>query len=169
MALRTSNREHVPRRKTVKSLYMGAGHLAGERTSVQHRIKLLRQRSAPQIAESLAHRATIRTPIDEIARTLQSLLTRQLTAFIVGVKDPKSITRWASRQNETIREPDVERRLLATYQIASMLLEVDSPSTVKAWFVGMNPALADLSPAEVIRMGREADALDAAKEFIANG
>lgn len=139
------------------------------RRPVEDRIHRLRAKSASLPTATIAHQAAVRTPIHVMTAQLQALLTRQLTAYILGVKDPKSITRWATANNAVIREPRVERRLLATYQIATMLLKMDSPNTVKAWFVGMNPSLADLSPAEAIRMDRESEALDAAREFIAYG
>jgi hypothetical protein len=40
---------------------------------------------------------------------------------------------------------------------------------VKSWFIGMNPMLGNLSPAEVIHSGRESEAMDAAQEFVAQG
>jgi hypothetical protein len=47
-----------------------------------------------------------------------------------------------------------------------LLASQDSPQTVKAWFIGLNPQLGDTSPAEAIREGRLRDALMAARAFV---
>jgi hypothetical protein len=110
------------------------------------------------------------TPIQDIARTLEDLLSRRLTAVIVGVKDGKTVARWASGETSDVRGEDTELRLRTAYQIAIMLLtSLDSAQTVKAWFIGLNPQLGDTSPAEAIREGRLRDALAAARAFVAGG
>jgi hypothetical protein len=86
------------------------------------------------------------------------------------VKEGKTIARWASGSISDIRNDEVEQRLRTTYQITQMLLRSsDSPQTVKAWFIGLNPQLGDTSPAEAIREGRLKEALAAARAFIAGG
>lgn len=115
------------------------------------------------------HEHSVRTSIREIATELQDLLSRRVTAYIVGVKDAKTINRWANGEISVIRDNDVERRLRTTYEISTMLGAADGPSTVKAWFVSLNPYLDDRSPAEAIRGGHERDALNAARAFVANG
>ena len=117
-----------------------------------------------------AYRASLVTPFDEIARYLQDLLSRRLTAVIAGVKDGKTIARWAAGETSDVRGPEKERRLRTAYQIAYMLLQSsDSPQTEKAWFMGLNPQLGDTSPAEAIREDRLQDALAAARAFVAGG
>ena len=51
----------------------------------------------------------------------------------------------------------------------ALVLRFDGPGTVRAWFIGMNPHLADDSPADAIREGRFQEALGAAKSFVAYG
>lgn len=113
------------------------------------------------------HNLAVSMPIGSIARDLQHLLTRRITAYIVGVRDAKTITRWAKGDVTRVRSDDVERRLRVTYEISRMLLDHDNAEIVKAWFVSMNPELADRTPAQVIREGHEKEALDAARAFIA--
>lgn len=115
------------------------------------------------------HQRSVRAPLVDVATSLQDLLSRRVTAYAVGVKDAKTINRWANGESDGIRDSDVERRLRATYEIANLLLEVDAPATVKAWFVSMNPLLDDHAPIEAIRNGQEREAMLAAREFIANG
>ena len=115
------------------------------------------------------HRQATVAPVSEMAGLLQELLTRRLTAFVAGVKDGKTVTRWASGEVTEIREHAVEQRLRTAYEIAQLLLGVDSPRTVRAWFIGLDPHLGDIAPAEAIREGRLQDALAAARAFLVNG
>lgn len=117
-----------------------------------------------------AHRQATTAPLDTVAHTLQNVLSRRLTAVIVGVKDTKTIGRWADGASDEIRGEDKERRLRTAYQIVVFLLgAANSPQTVKAWFIGLNPQLGDTSPAEAIRDDRLQEALIAARAFAADG
>lgn len=116
-----------------------------------------------------AHRRSVSDPLTTIAGVLQDVLSRRVTAFIVGVRDAKSVSRWASGEVTEIRDPEVEQRLRTTYAIVQMLLGLDAPVTIRAWFLGMNPELEDASPAEAIRDGNGRDAMSAARVFITNG
>lgn len=112
-----------------------------------------------------AHRLAIGVPVNELARSLQELLTRQLTTRIAGVKDGKTVTRWVSGEITDIRNFEVEQRLRTAYEIAQILLVSDQPSTVKAWFIGPNPLLSDSSPVDAIGAGQFKEAISAAKAF----
>lgn len=104
-----------------------------------------------------------------MAGFLQDLLTRRLTAYITGVKDAKTVTRWAGGEITEIRSIEVEQRLRGTYEIAQLLLQAESAQTTRAWFIGMNPQLEDISPAEVIRRGDINEALAASRAFLIGG
>jgi len=114
------------------------------------------------------HQQALRVPIKDAACELQALLTRRIAAYVVGVKDPKTITRWI---NGTVAEikPESETRLRTAYEIITLLTRFDAPDTVRAWFIGMCPQLGDVSPAQVIHDGRLEDALYAARAFAAYG
>lgn len=68
---------------------------------------------------------------------------------------------------------DNQRRLRLAYQAAKLIAERDDPGVVQAWFQGLNPALADRSPARVLRDGDLDDVgpqvLAAARQFAAVG
>ncbi|CAN5577100.1 hypothetical protein BH09CHL1_BH09CHL1_25750 [soil metagenome] len=113
-----------------------------------------------------AHRITVNRSISEMAKFLQDSLGTGLLMYLVDVKDPKTIARWANGQVDSIRNLGVERRLRATNQIVEILLEIDSARTIRGWFLGMDPTLDDESPADVIREGRLADALGAAVSYV---
>jgi hypothetical protein len=59
--------------------------------------------------------------------------------------------------------------LRCAYQTFQLLLAEESPHTVRAWFLGLNPQLDDQSPAQSIREGDFRDVLVAAKAFLAGG
>ena len=113
----------------------------------------------------LAHRHAIEVPVNELAGSLQELLTRQLTTHIAGVKDGKTVTRWVSGEITEIRNFEVEQRLRTAYEIAQILLASEQPTTVKAWFIGLNPLLSDASPVDALGAGQLKEAITAAKAF----
>jgi len=123
----------------------------------------------PDKSDAAAYAKSVQASVSEIAKLLQEVLTRSLTAYAVGVKDAKTVTRWANGEISDIRDPEVEKRLRGTYQIVDLLLSVDDPVTVRSWFLGMNPDLDDKSPIDVIRSGSAKDALDAARAYVAFG
>jgi hypothetical protein len=127
--------------------------------------------TAQNLATALqqVHRQTISAPISEVAGQLQELLSRRLTAVVAGVKEGKTVSRWANGEITEIRDPFTEQRLRTAYEIALLLLEHDSPQTVRAWFIGLNPQLGDTSPAEAIHDGQLQEALAAARTFVASG
>ena len=114
-----------------------------------------------------AHHQTVNASLQDVADYLQELLSRRLVAYIAGVKDVKTVSRWANGEVEARQE--AESRLPAAYQIALLLTEFDSPRIVKAWFIGLNPHLADTAPAEAIHNGQSKGALAAARAFIVGG
>ncbi len=106
--------------------------------------------------------------MSDIAEFLQALLGRRLVAYVTGVKDAKTVSRWAKGEVGEARW-ESERRLRAAYEIAQLLVRFDSSRVVKAWFIGLNPQLDDESPAEAIRDGRLKEAMNAARAFVAGG
>lgn len=115
-----------------------------------------------------AHRQSVNASAAEVAGYLQELLSRRLVAYIAGVKDAKTVTRWASGEVENVREEN-EKKLRTAYEIAQLLVRFDSPRVVKAWFIGLNPQLGDVSPAEAIHDGDLKEAMSAARAFVAGG
>ena len=118
-------------------------------------------------ASERAHRQAVATTVPEIASRLQEILTRRLTAYIVNVKDEKSVARWARGDVGQIRQA-TEQRLRVAFEITRLILDAgDEPQTVRAWFIGPNSRLDDQSPAEVVRAGQLKEALAAARAFVA--
>ena len=123
----------------------------------------------PDIAKASreAHRQVTESSIEQITQYLEEVLGRKLVATLAEVKDPKAVARWAS--GERAPRPPAEERLRVGYQIFRLLLTAESPHTVRAWFIGLNPQLADESPLLVIREGRFQEAMVAARAYIAGG
>jgi len=120
-------------------------------------------------SRSALHRESVAAPLHEVASSLEAVLGQPLTAYIAGVKEGKTVHRWATGAITSTRDGAAEQRMRAAYQVTRTLLQHDAAPTVRAWFMGMNPELEDRSPAEVIREGRFRDALDAALTFVAYG
>ena len=116
-----------------------------------------------------AHRQATTASVGDIAALLHEVLSRRLTAYLAGVRDAKTVTRWVSGEITEIRDYEAERRLRTAYEIAQILLIEESPRTVRAWFIGLDPYLDDVSPAEAILDGRLKEALAAARAFLATG
>lgn len=121
------------------------------------------------LLEHQAHRRATAAPVNEVAGVLQEILSRRLTAYIAGVGDGKTVSRWANGEVAVIRDHAAEQRLRRAYEIVQLLMNYDSPQTVKAWFIGLNPQLGDVSPAEALHEGRLKEALAAARAFTVGG
>src|SRR5438105_4316390 len=106
------------------------------------------------------HAQAMRVPLPEAAEALYRLLTGKIAAYMLGVKDVRTLSRWAAGETREIRV-EHEARLRAAYEIATLLLHFDAPETVRAWFIGMNPELADVAPIEIIHQNRLQEALGA--------
>ncbi len=90
-----------------------------------------------------------------------------MVAYVAGVKDAKTVSRWAN--GEVAARDESEKRLRVAFEIAQLLLQFDSPRVVKAWFIGLNPQLGDVSPADTIRDGKLKEAMIAARAFVTGG
>ncbi len=127
--------------------------------------------TAPDIGalRTSLHRQAVTAPLHEVASTLQEVLSRPLTAYIAGVKEGKTVHRWVTGEIAVVRDVATEQRLRTAYEITQLLLQEEGASTVRAWFIGMDPYLEDRSPAETLRAGQHKEALEAALVFMANG
>lgn len=116
--------------------------------------------------EAAAHRKATTMSTADVAAFLQEIFGQKLVAFMTDA-DAKTVRRWSEG---TPPRAEAESRLRAIQQIYELLVQVESPHTIRAWFIGMNPQLADdLSPSEAIREGNLRDALAAAKAFMSGG
>jgi hypothetical protein len=114
-----------------------------------------------------AHRAAVTATVPELAMTLQEVLSRRVTAYLAGVQDGKTISRWANGDSP-IRDDDVERRVRTAYEIVMLLQITERPEVIRAWFISLDPRLGDRLPMDAIREDELQSALHAAQAFVAN-
>ena len=115
------------------------------------------------------HRKAISADLKTMASTLIEVLGRPITAYIVHVRNVKTVSRWASGEVSSVRDRYSEERLLAAYQVVSLLQEFEGNETIRAFMLGMNPVLNDEAPAQALRDGNFVGAMDAAKNLAAGG
>ncbi|MDP8931627.1 MAG: XRE family transcriptional regulator [Actinomycetota bacterium] len=105
----------------------------------------------------------MRAQTHEITAFLQEIFGAKLVAHMAGVSDDKRVNKWIKGEGMGQQS---EARLRAAYQIAWFLLAHDTAETVRAWFIGMNPQLDYVAPAEAIREDRHRHAMVAAEAFV---
>lgn len=115
---------------------------------------------------SVSHKRSAQATTSEIVRFLRENLGVTLTAGLAAV-DSRTIARWVADQVTPRQE--AEKKLRSAYQIFQLLAQEEAPATVRAWFMGMNEQLEDLSPVEAIAAGRAREVLVAARSFISYG
>ena len=103
-----------------------------------------------------AHQDATHAAVELVAQRLQGTLGQQITAYAVGIGDPRSIGRYARGE----RKPSsaTERRLRQLFEIAQILLARETPESVRAWMLGSHPSLGDRSPLELLRAEHERSA-----------
>lgn len=114
-----------------------------------------------------AHEKAVQQGFADIVRVLQENIGPNLTAYIAG-KSTQTVNRWA-KEDQSPPGDDIEKRMRAAYQIYRTITEVNSNHVARAWFMGMNPQLEDMSPAEVLLDDRLRDAMSAARAFRSGG
>lgn len=122
----------------------------------------------PEEVIAEAHRRAVTATPMEIARWMQDVFGRNLTALVSGVDNPATVTRWTQG---TKPHPANLVRLRTAYQIASLIVLIDDRETARAWFMGMNPELDHRSPALVLadEPERAREVMGAAHYFLAHG
>lgn len=118
--------------------------------------------SSTDQARRTAHRDSIRMEQSDLLLALTSKLGTKLVSFIVD-RDPSTISRWkgGAEADEASLLP-----LRIAFQVVKMLEPVEADATIRAWFLGSNPQLDDLSPAEALHDGLNRETLAAARAFL---
>jgi hypothetical protein len=117
-------------------------------------------------AQQQAHRHTVKSTPNDMARLLHDALGQKLVAYIANVS-PKTVGRWVA--DETAPRAEAEERLSVAFYIFRLLSEVESSYVVRGWFAGRNPLLDEVAPATVIREDRMHEAIEAAKAYVSDG
>lgn len=118
-------------------------------------------------ANGKVHRETVDLSVREVTRLLAEGLGTHLTAYIVN-RSEQTVRRWIEGQQDP--SLDVERALRNTLQIFRLVEDADGTRHVaRSWFIGMNPQLDDISPAELLRDGGFREVLAAARAYVSGG
>lgn len=112
-----------------------------------------------------AHRNSLELTSRDLVIALNTKIGTKLVAYIAK-KDQTTIARWA--KDASVSE-DSLRALRAAYQVFDLLESEEADHTIRAWFIGMNPQLEDVSPAEALRAGDLREVLAAARAFQSGG
>jgi len=96
-----------------------------------------------------AHRVAIRATIPMQAVLLNVRLGATLVAYMTGVRSRNMPLRW--EHGEAIPRDRAATRLLTAYTAWLAIQDHDGPDVARNWFIGANPWLGDISPAEAIR------------------
>lgn len=108
----------------------------------------------PELWLTVEHEATT-LKIARIAKYLQDHLGQEITAYLSGLENAKTVGLWIGEESDP-RDP-AKTRLRYAYQTARLLIEAYDDETAKAWFFGCNTALDDEAPAYVLRHGETPD------------
>ncbi|UOE43164.1 hypothetical protein [Agromyces larvae] len=109
-----------------------------------------------------AYEDSVRLPFANLVGDLREILGVRLVAYIGGVKSARMVSAWADGSSEP-GEKDRER-LRHAFHAAALLRDRYDATTVQSWFKGMNPALGDVAPAQVLR---DVEPFEGAPEVIA--
>ncbi len=124
---------------------------------------------APETRIAHAYQEAMRVSNAEGAAVLRDVLTPRLAAYVTGVDATRTVARWARGETARLRA-DHATRLRTAYEIVRLLERGhEAPTTIQAWFLGMNPILDDRSPARALHEGDHAGARAAAVAFLAEG
>lgn len=115
----------------------------------------------------VTHEQSVREEVASIAQSLQETIGQRLTAFAVGVRDPKAIGRYARGERDPRAETD--KRLREVFRVTQLLAASESPATVRAWLMGSNPQLDDHAPIELLHEQQVQPVLRAAQSFVTGG
>ena len=112
-------------------------------------------------------------PLEVVVKELREEIGAPLVAYLAGVKETRAVHEWADGTRE-VRGQDRQQRLRIALRVALVLRAKDSPAVVQAWFQGLNPKLADHSPARLLREAEDVEevgrqVLAAAQAFSAVG
>jgi len=87
-------------------------------------------------------------PSWRLAEQLRAALGERLTAYALGLPDPKAVGRIA--RGESIPRPETARRLWDLYALTEDLMRCKLAATVRAWLIGSNPSLDGRAPIELL-------------------
>jgi hypothetical protein len=107
---------------------------------------------------------TTRLDPAEIAQQLNTHLGPTLVALLANVNDRKLPRRWA--KGEVSPRQGSEQRLRAAHRAWREIASAETDHVARAWFIGTNPHLGEITPIEALRSGRIDEVMAAASQFV---
>ena len=95
---------------------------------------------------------------------LTAVLGARLVAYLGRVVETRAVRQWIEAQRSPSELTKV--RLFNALEITRLFVRYDAAEIAPTWFAGMNSALDDRSPAEVLREARTQDVLAAASRAV---
>lgn len=111
------------------------------------------------------HAETTRMDIHETVRQLTSHLGPTLVALLANVNDRKLPHKWSAADGPEPRY-ESKQRLMVAHRIWKDLSQSENDYTARNWFIGANPRLGEVSPAEALREGKLREVAAAARAFL---
>jgi len=114
-----------------------------------------------QRAESqrLAHRAATTSAFTNSVKSLVEFVGAPLTAYLANVNETRAVRQWMT--GDRIPHPATQSKLQLALQVAFFLQQEGEEEVIGAWFQGLNPALDDQTPADLIHAAGSTEELSA--------
>ena len=100
----------------------------------------------------------------QLAQQLNTHLGSTLVALLANVNDRKLPRRWA--KGEVRPSSSREQRLRVAHRAWREIASAETDHVARAWFIGLNPHLGEITPIEALRRGRLDEVLAAASQFV---
>ncbi|WP_431839417.1 hypothetical protein [Gordonia hongkongensis] len=111
------------------------------------------------------HTETTKMDTPELVRQLNSHLGPTLVAALAGVRDKKLPHKWAKADGPVPRDEALARLQMA-HRVWGKIASSESDSIARAWFIGANPRLGEVSPIMKLREGELIEVGNAAEAFV---
>lgn len=151
--------------------YTETGHGTGQPAVVDSKVLSDTAEMQQQRAQSqkLGHRAAL-SAFPTVVASLVNLIGAPLTAYLGGVNETRAVRQWMN--GDRLPHPATQSKLKVALQVAVFLQNEGEEEVIAAWFQGLNPALDDQTPADLIRSAGGTEELSAilaaAREFVDN-
>jgi len=146
----------VSRNRGSIAVGVALGALAGAAGDYMNALRQLRE-----------HRqATADPAICEMVGYLCEHLSEEVTAYLSGLSETKTVRAWA--EGDVSPAPEERFRLEVAYEAARCLVPGCGDDMTRSWFFGMNRSLRETAPAYVLRNSSREDqelVLSAARQF----
>jgi len=111
------------------------------------------------------HRATLRMSHQEVVKQLVERLGPTLVAALADVRDSKLPYKWMKSDGPRPGDGALSR-LNAALRAWNLIANWEDEHVARAWFIGANPDLGELSPIMELRSGATDRVLAAAQHFV---